>query len=86
MTKDKLRRLRVHFVFAGGITLVLGFGVLSRMTAGERFFLALWNTVKDGRPVEWLMIVLFWYAFGFRKPRNDWTTGQVTSLGLSGRD
>ena len=86
MTKDKRRQLIVHLVFAGGITLVLFFGVLSKMASGERFFPALWNTVKDGRPLEWLMIVLFWYAFAFQKPQNNWTTGEVTTLGLSGQE
>jgi hypothetical protein len=86
MTKDKRRQLRVHLVFAGGITLALLFGVLSKMVSGERFFQAFWNSVKDGRPLEWLMIVLFWYAYAFQRPQNSWTTGEVTSLGLSGRE
>jgi hypothetical protein len=85
MTKDKWRKLKVHLLFAGGVTLVLLFGVFSKMTSGERFFQALWHSVKDGRPVEWLMIVLFWYAFAFQRPQNNWTTGDVTTLGLSGR-
>jgi hypothetical protein len=85
MTEDKLRQLKVHLVFAGGVTLVLLVGVLSKMASGERFFQALWHSVKDGRPLEWLMIVVFWYAFAFQRPQNSWTTGKVTTLGLSGR-
>jgi hypothetical protein len=86
MTKDKRRQLKVHLVFAGGVTLILLFGVLSKMASGERFFQALWNSVKDGRPTEWLMILLFWYMCAFQRPQNSWTTGQVTTLGLSGRE
>jgi hypothetical protein len=86
MTEDKRRQLKVHLVFAGGVTLVLLFGVLSKMAHGERFVQALSHSVKDGRPVEWLMIVLFWYAYAFQKPHNNWTTGEVTTLGLSGRE
>lgn len=37
MTEDKRRQLKVHLVFAGGVTLVLLFGVLSKMASGERF-------------------------------------------------
>lgn len=86
MTEDKRRQLKVHLVFAGGVTLVLLFGVLSRMASGERFLQALGHSVKDGPPVEWLMIALFWYAYAFQRPQNRWTTGGVTSLGLSGRE
>jgi hypothetical protein len=63
MTNDKLRQLKVHLVFGGGVVLVLLFGALSKVASGERFFHALWHSVKDGRPVEWLMTVLFWNAF-----------------------
>lgn len=86
MTEDKRRQLRVHLLFAGGVTLVLLFGVLSKMGSGERFFQALWNSVKESRPTEWLMIALFWYACAFPRLQNDWTTGEVTTLGLSGRE
>jgi hypothetical protein len=86
MTKDKRRQLKVHLVFGGAVVLVLLVGVLSKMASGERFFPALLNAVKDGRPFEWLMIVLFWYACAFQKPQNSWTTGEVTTLGLSGRE
>lgn len=86
MTKDKRRQLRVHLVFAGGITLVLVFGVLSKMASGEDFFRAFWDSARDVRPVEWVMIVLFWYAFAFQRPQNSWTTGEVTTLGLSGQE
>jgi hypothetical protein len=86
MTKDRQRQLKVHLVFAGGVALVLLFGVISKMASGERLFQVFWNSVKDVRPVEGLMIVLFWYAFAFQRPQNSWTTGEVTTLGLSGRE
>lgn len=83
MLKQQLARIRVHLVFAVGIILVLSIGVITRMSSGERFTQALWNTVKEGRPVEWLMVFLFWYAFAFPPKRDRWTNKNVTGLELT---
>ena len=82
MDKLKTRQLKVHIIFGGALALVIVFGVISRMSAGERLMPALWNSLKDIRPFEWLMIVLLWYSTAFPKPAREWP---LTTLGLSPR-
>jgi len=86
MTKDKRKRLKIHLVFGGAVVLALLFGVLSNLASGEHVSQALWHSVTSVRPFEWLMIALFWYAVAFQRLQNKWTTGEVTTLGLSGRE
>jgi hypothetical protein len=56
------------------------------MMSGEGFLRAAWHALRETRPVEWLMIILFWYAAAFQKPQNGWTRGPLTTLGLSERE
>ena len=83
MRKQQLARIRVHLVFAVGIILVLSIGVVTRMSSGERFAQGLWSSIKEGRPVEWLMVFLFWCAFAFPRKLDRWGNRNVTSLELT---
>ncbi len=83
MTRQQLVRIRVHLVFAVGIILVLLLGVIIKMSSGELFVQALWNSVKEGRPIEWLLVVLFWYAMAFPPKLDRWSNKNVRNLGLT---
>jgi len=83
MTRQQLVRIRVHLVFAAGIILVLLLGVIIKMSSGELFVQALWNSVKEGRPIEWLLVVLFWYAMAFPPKLDRWRNKNVRNLGLT---
>jgi hypothetical protein len=85
MNKDKSRKLKVHLIFGGILTLVLLVNLVSRLASGERLLQALWNALKDIRPIEWGMIFLFWYAAAFHKAQNEWPSSRMTTLGLSER-
>jgi hypothetical protein len=85
MNKDKSRKLKVHIVFGGILTVVLLVNVFSRLASGERLPQATWNALSDIRPVEWAMVLLFWYSSAFQKARDEWTTTRITTLGLSER-
>jgi cell division protein FtsW (lipid II flippase) len=83
MDKEKLKRLKVHIIFGGGLTLLFLVGVILKITSGERLLQASWNSFKEIRPVEWMMILLFWYSAAFHKPRDEWSSNSMTTLGLS---
>jgi cell division protein FtsW (lipid II flippase) len=83
MDKEKLRKLRVHLLCGGLVTLVLLVSVISRMASGERLLQASWNSVKEIRPFEWVMIVLFWWVAASQKARDEKSSGSMTTLGLS---
>jgi hypothetical protein len=53
MDKDKLRQLKVHLMFGGGLTFVFLVSVISRVASGERLLQASWNSLREIRPVEW---------------------------------
>ena len=74
----------MHLLFGGAVVIVLLIGFLSKVAAGEHIFRAVWDSTGDVRPVEWVMIVLFWYGCAFQRLQSGWTTGEVTTLGLSG--
>ena len=84
MLREHFKRSTVHLVFGAAIFLALLFGVVTRMSFGERFFQALGNSIKQGRPMEWLMVFLLWYAAAFPQRFNGATGGNLI-LGLSGR-
>ena len=83
MDKDRLRKLRVHALFGGALTLIILVPVIWRMASGERLLQASWNAFKEIRPVEWVMIFLFWYSAASHKPQDEWPSNSMTTLGLS---
>jgi hypothetical protein len=85
MDKGKWRKLKVHIVFGGTLTLLLLVSLIWRMASGERLLQASWNSVREGRPVEWLMIFVFWYSAAFPRPEDGWSSNSITTLGLSPR-
>lgn len=85
MDKLKSRTLKVHIMFSVALALALLVAVIPRMAAGERLLQALWNSVRDIRPVEWLMIFIFWYSAASPRPKDEWSSNSITTLGLSPR-
>ena len=83
MDKDKSRKLKIHLMFGGGLTLVFLISVISRVASGERLLQASWNSLREIRPIEWGMILLFWYWTAYQKAQNEWPSSPVTTLGLS---
>ena len=85
MDKEKSRKLKVHLVFGGALTLVFVVSVISRVASGERWPQALGNALREIRPFEWVMIFLFWYWAAFQKAQDEWPSSPLTTLGLSER-
>jgi len=83
MDKGKLRKLKVHIIFGGGLTLLLLVNVIWRMASGERLLQASWNSLKEIRLMEWVMIFVLWYVIAFPRPQDQWLSN--STLGLSRR-
>jgi hypothetical protein len=84
MDKGKWRKLKVHIVFGGTLTLLLLVSLIWRMASGERLLQASWDSIREIRPVEWLIMVLVWYSAAVhRPPKDEWQSNSLTTLGLS---
>jgi hypothetical protein len=69
--------------FGGAVLLLLTVGVVRGLFSGEAFIVALWSSIKQGRPLEWMMFFLFWYAAVFSPNLDFWGNRKVTTIGLS---
>ena len=85
MAKDKWRQLKVHLVFGGADSARTLIGRPFKSVVRRAFLPGILRYGQGCSAFEWLMIILFWYACAFQRPQNSWTTGEVTTLGLSGR-
>ena len=82
MTKNELIvKRKIHLLFAGGVLIVLAISTVTEILAGGGFLSAVWNAVREIRPMEYIMILLFWYVCAFHKPKDDWN-GSFTTLNL----
>jgi hypothetical protein len=85
MNKLKPGTLKAHIIFSVALAFALLVAVIPRMAAGERLLQALWDSVKEIRPVEWLLLILFWYSAAFPRTKDEWSSNSITTLGLSTR-
>ena len=82
MTKNELiAKRKIHLLFAGGLLIVLAVSIVTGLIAGGSFLSAMWNAFREIRPVEYAMILLFWYVCAFHKPKDGWN-GSFTTLNL----
>jgi hypothetical protein len=72
MDTNKAKKLMVHLVFGGGLTLILLVSVISKVASGERVPLAIWNSLRETRPFEWVMILLFWWIAASQRVKGQW--------------
>ncbi|HMJ26090.1 MAG TPA: hypothetical protein VK475_09690 [Pyrinomonadaceae bacterium] len=85
MDKLKSRTLKVHIIFSVALALALLVAMIPKLAAGEWLLQALGNSVREIRPVEWLMIFVFWYSAASPRPKDEWPPSSITTLGLSPR-
>lgn len=77
-------RLKVHLVFAAGIGAVLLIGLVTNISSGDSLPRALWHSLAQVRPVEWLMLIMVWYTLTFPPKLDRWNNRSSVNLGLSG--
>jgi len=76
---------KTHLVFGGGLVAAITFSVAANMVAGQHLSDAAWNAVRELRPLEVLMYLLFWYGLAFYQPKDEWSS-PLTSLNLGSKD
>ena len=79
MTKNKfISKWKIHVLFGGGFLVAVAFTVAANIVAGERFPEAVWSAIREIKPIEILMLILFWYACVFHRPKNEWDSSFTT--------
>ncbi len=73
----------MNLVFGGAVLLLLTVGIVRGLFSGEAFIVALWSSINQGRPVEWVMFFAIWYTAVFAPNMDFWWNRKVTSIGLS---
>jgi hypothetical protein len=72
----------MNLLFGGTVLVVLTVGIVRGLFSGEAFIVALWSSLKQARPIEWVMLFAFWYT-AVSSPKLDfWWNRKLTSIGL----
>jgi hypothetical protein len=81
-----LAKWKTHLIFAGVFLSVLIFNSTFNLAAGQSLLTATWNAIREITPMEYAMLVLFWYFCAVRRPEDEWGTSLTTlNLGRSDR-
>ena len=82
---ELLKKWKIHVAFGGGFLAVLSFSVVANMGGGQAFWEATLNALRGIRPMEYAMLLLFWYSSVVYYPRDEWRS-TVTTLNLGRSD
>jgi hypothetical protein len=69
--------------FGSAVILLLTVGIVRGLFSGEALIVALWSSINQARPVEWMMFFAFWYAAVSSPNLDFWWNRKVTSLALT---
>ncbi len=79
MTKNEfISKWKIHLLFSGGFLAAVAFTVAANIVAGERFLDAAWSAIREIKPTETIMLILFWYVCVFHQPKNEWNSSFTT--------
>jgi hypothetical protein len=78
-----IAKRKAHLIFGGAFLFALAFNIMSALMAGESFPAATWRGISEIRPMDYVMLALFWYACAFHRPKDEWESS-LTALNLSG--
>jgi len=87
MTRTELlKKWKIHVAFLGGFLAVVSVSVIANMGGGQAFWDATSNALREIRPMEYAMLLLFWYWSVVYRPRDEWRSTLTTlNLGRSDR-
>jgi len=74
MTKKQLANLQIHLGLASLFFLAFAISVAMKLFAGQVFSTAIWHSITDVRPFEWLMIVIVWWTAASSFNSEAWKT------------
>ena len=80
--REFLAKRKAHLFCAGAFIVALSFSITVGLMAGQTLPGATWKAVSEIRPIEYLMLAIFWCAFAVHSPKDDWHSPLVT-LNLS---
>jgi hypothetical protein len=83
--KEFLAKRKAHLIFVSAFLLVLALNIIIGFMAGQTVLGATWNGISEIKPMEYLMLALFWYACAVHRPKDDWHSPLI-SLQLSRTD
>ena len=73
-----LAKRKVHLIFAGALILALAFNITIDLAAGQPFLGATGKAISEIRPMEYLMVAIFWYASAVYHPTDGWYSPLIT--------
>lgn len=86
MTRSEfLKKWKIHLAFGGGFVTVLSVNISTNISGGQAFWDAALNALREIRPMEYLMLLLFWYSSVVYYPRDEWRSS-LTTLNLGRPD
>ena len=86
MTRTEfLKKWKIHVAFGGGFLAVLLVNISINIAAGQSFWGAALNALREIRAMEYMMLVLFWYSSVVYHPKDEWSSA-LTTLNLSRSD
>ena len=81
--KEFMVKRRRDLVFVGAFLVALAFNITIALMAGESFPAATWRGISEIRPIDYMLLALFWYACAFHRPKDEWESSLI-ALNLSG--
>lgn len=86
MTRTEfLKKWKIHVAFGGGFLAVLSITISANISGGQAFWDATLNALREIRPMEYAMLLLFWYSSVVYYPRDEWRS-TLTTLNLGRPD
>jgi hypothetical protein len=69
---ELLAKWKTHFIFLGVFVSVLAFNTTTNLAAGQGLQTSTWNAIREVAPMDYAMLVLFWYFSVVRRPEDGW--------------
>lgn len=76
--REFLAKWKTHLFFGGALLIVLTVNITIASMAGQTFRAATWKAISDIRPMEYMMLALFWYACATHRPKDGWESSLIT--------
>ena len=80
--KEFFAKRKVHLIFGSALPLVLTLNVIIGFTEGQTLLGAVWKAISEIKPMDYVLLALFWYACAVHPPKDEWASPLI-SLNLS---
>ena len=80
--REFLAKRKRHLIFVAIFFFVLILNGTIGLTSGQTFLGATWRAISEIRPMDYLMLALFWYACTVHRPKDE-RDSFLTTLNLA---